>query len=138
MRKMVFWPRFEPGLTRESPKKSMPIYEYEPVDHDCQMCPNRIEVIQGVNEEPLTYCPQCGLDVRRVVSCASFKVGVESSPEQAGKKGFTTWKRVEKGRWEKVAGPGVDVLVGNPDDIAQVEAEKAPPPKVLDLDQTDA
>jgi putative FmdB family regulatory protein len=113
----------------------MPVYEYEPVDHDCLMCEGRIEVIQGVNEEALKYCPHCGMDVRRVVSRARFKVAGElPQMDKAGKKGFTTYKRAEKGIWERVDGVGPDVIAGSKEDIAAVEAEKQSPKKVVDLD----
>ena len=111
----------------------MPVYEYEPDDRDCLMCEGRVSVIQGVNEEHLKYCPWCGLDVKRVISRASFKVGTQSTPEQAAAKGFTTFKKSEKGVWEKLAGEGADFLVGSKEDMAQIEAEKKPAPK-LNLD----
>ncbi len=87
----------------------MPIYEYEPVDRDCQICSGRIEVIQKHDEPALEYCPTCGLSVGRVVSQASFHVD-RSSIESAGKKGFTTFRRLEKGRYEKVSGEGPNVI----------------------------
>jgi putative FmdB family regulatory protein len=112
----------------------MPIYEYEPVDHDCVMCPNRIGVIQSISDEPLTYCPDCGMDVRRVVSQVSINLRSTSSAVEAGKKGFTTWKKAGEGTWEKVAGPGADVIVGDPRDVQAVKQEQAPR-KRLDLDK---
>lgn len=83
----------------------MPIYEYEPIDRDCLMCPNRIEVLQGIEDDTLAICPRCGLSVSRVVSRASIKVSRDVDPEKAAKKGFSTFKRIGKGAWEKVAGP---------------------------------
>lgn len=114
----------------------MPIYEYEPDDRECLMCDGRIEVIQSISEEALQFCPQCGLEVKRVVSRASFKIGRASGADKAAARGFTTWKRAEQGKWEKVAGEGVDMIVGSQEDIAAVEAEKAKPAKVVDLDQS--
>src|SRR5579864_3177842 len=99
----------------------MPIYEYEPDDRDCLMCEGRIEVIQGLDEETLKYCPQCGLEVKRVVSRASFKIARASGADKGAAKGLTTWKRAEKGKWEKIAGPGVDMIVSSPEDVAAVE-----------------
>jgi putative FmdB family regulatory protein len=102
----------------------VPIYEYEPDDRECLLCDGRVDVMQAVDEEPLTYCPTCGLEVRRVISRASFKLAVDSSADRAASKGLTTWRRVESGKWEKVAGPGVDMIVGTQEDVAAVEAEK--------------
>jgi putative FmdB family regulatory protein len=86
----------------------MPIYEYEPHERDCLMCEGRVEVLQGVSEEALRYCPYCGLEVRRVISRASVQVRTAVDPESAAKKGFTTFRRAGKGVWEKVASPEQD------------------------------
>lgn len=95
---------------RKSVGRGVPIYEYEPVDHDCLMCPNLVMAVQGVNDEPLQYCPDCGLEVRRIVSKAAFKLS-KGGPDEAAKRGFSTFRKAEKGVWEKVAGPGVDGIV---------------------------
>ncbi|MBS1718437.1 MAG: zinc ribbon domain-containing protein [Armatimonadetes bacterium] len=84
----------------------MPIYEYEPVDHDCKQCHGRFEMLQRVDEEALTVCPTCGKACRRVVSRPSFKMDTNTSPDKAAEKGFTTYKRSGKGNYERVAGSG--------------------------------
>jgi putative FmdB family regulatory protein len=112
----------------------VPIYEYEPDDRECFICNGRVEAIQNINDEPLKYCPTCGLEVRKVISKATFKIGLQSSPEKAAEKGFTTYKRAEKGKWEKVGGHGPDMIVGSKEDMQAVEDEKKPPKKVVDLD----
>ena len=114
----------------------MPIYEYELEDRDCQMCPGRFEALQDLEEEPLKFCPGCGLPCRRVVSRASFSIRKGTDPDSAAKKGFTTWKRASKGAWEKVAGPGVDAIVSSEEDKKAVAEEKEKP-KVIDLDAED-
>lgn len=40
----------------------MPTYEYA-----CSSCEHRFDVRQGFNDAPLTDCPQCGANVRRVL-----------------------------------------------------------------------
>lgn len=112
----------------------MPIYEYEPTEHDCQMCPNRISAIQAIGDAPLAFCPHCGMDVKKVVSRATFAVPKIANADRAGEKGLTTFRRVEKGKWERIGGPGVDMIVGTDEDMAAIEAEKTCP-KVLDLDE---
>ncbi len=112
----------------------MPVYEYEPDDRDCLMCDGRVAVIHGIEEPPLKYCPHCGLDVRRVISQVTFRLAGEAPKmDKAGNKGFTTYKRAEKGVWERIDGVGPDAIVGSKEDIAAVEAEKKAP-RVLDLD----
>jgi putative FmdB family regulatory protein len=111
----------------------VPVYEYEPEGRECFLCDGRVAAIQGLSEEPLRHCPWCGLDVRRVISRATFKLATGGA-EAAARKGFTTWRRTEKGSWEKVAGSGVDAIVGAPEDVAAVEAEQRAA-RVLDLDK---
>lgn len=113
----------------------MPIYEYEPTDHDCLICNGRVEVLQGITDAPCEICPTCGLGVKRVVSRAQFKLDKKPSDEKSADRGFTKFKRVEKGKWEKISGPGVDMIVGTPEDVAAVEESKKPK-KVIDLDKT--
>jgi putative FmdB family regulatory protein len=113
----------------------MPVYEYEPVDRDCLMCDGRFGVIQSVSEDALNVCPYCGMDVRRVISKASIKVAKDASPDKAGSKGFTTYRRVEEGKWERISGEGVDRVVGSEEDIAAVKQEQKPT-KVWNVDES--
>ena len=47
----------------------MPIYEYKSKDGaHCKVCKNTFEVRQGIDDEPLTRCPECGAEIRRVFS----------------------------------------------------------------------
>jgi putative FmdB family regulatory protein len=48
----------------------MPIYEYECKSRKaaCQKCVKPFEIIQGVNEKPLSQCPWCGEEVRKLIS----------------------------------------------------------------------
>ncbi|MBS1702376.1 MAG: zinc ribbon domain-containing protein [Armatimonadetes bacterium] len=115
----------------------MPIYEYEPCDRDCFICENRLQMMQGISEDALDLCPFCGMEIKKVVSRASFNLRKHHGAEDAGAKGFTTYKRSEKGVWEKVGGEGADYLVGSKEDMAAIEAEKQKPAKKLDLDKTE-
>lgn len=88
----------------------MPVYEYEPDDRECLICDGKVAILQEVGEEPARYCPHCGLEIKRIVSKASFSFAKDASPEEAAKKGFTVYRRLETGVYEKAAGEGVDVL----------------------------
>jgi putative FmdB family regulatory protein len=47
----------------------MPIYEYKSRNGaHCKLCKNKFEVRQGINDEPLKKCPECGAEIRRVFS----------------------------------------------------------------------
>ncbi len=113
----------------------MPIYEYEPDDRICYICNGHLEILQSIQDDPLKACPYCGLGICKVVSKVTFHSRKGDLIEKAGKKGLTTFKKVDKNTWERVSGEGVDTIIGTPEDVAAVEAEKAPPPKVIDLDK---
>ena len=47
----------------------MPIYEYKAAGNaHCKLCKVRFEVRQGINDEPLSRCPECGAEVRKLFS----------------------------------------------------------------------
>lgn len=46
----------------------MPIYEYQ-----CQACEHRLEALQRVSEPPLTTCPDCGGELRKLMSAPAFQ-----------------------------------------------------------------
>lgn len=84
----------------------MPIYEYAPEGHECLICDGRVEVMQGIKDEPLKFCPTCGLDVKRLISRPAFKIDSGVSADKAAEKGFSTFRRVGHGQYEKIAGEG--------------------------------
>jgi putative FmdB family regulatory protein len=46
----------------------MPIYEYE-----CLQCGKRTELLQRMDEAPLAACPECGGQVRKLLSAPAFQ-----------------------------------------------------------------
>lgn len=88
----------------------MPIYEYEHTDQKGPECEDRIEVIQTMSEDPLAVCPECGNPVKRVISQASFAMGINLNPDKTAKQGFTTYRKTGKGTYEKAGGDGPDML----------------------------
>jgi putative FmdB family regulatory protein len=48
----------------------LPIYEYEAAGpgRPCRKCAFSFEVIQRLNDSPLTSCPDCGKEIRRKIS----------------------------------------------------------------------
>lgn len=46
----------------------MPIYEYQ-----CTSCNERHEIIQRISEEPLTHCPKCGGDMKKLISSPAIQ-----------------------------------------------------------------
>jgi hypothetical protein len=102
----------------------MPIYVYEHVYDRCPISGDVFEVIQGSDEEPLRYCPGCGLEVRRTVGPVNIKLTPRFDPERAARRGFTTWRKTGDGQWEKLAGSGVDAIVAAPEDIEAIRQER--------------
>lgn len=47
----------------------MPVYEYE-----CSGCRNVFEVQQRIADAPLASCPECGGEVRKIISMSSFQL----------------------------------------------------------------
>jgi putative FmdB family regulatory protein len=41
----------------------MPTYEYE-----CKKCSHGFEVFQSMSDNPITICPECGGEVRRIIN----------------------------------------------------------------------
>jgi len=90
----------------------MPIYEYRPVsDASCEHCANGFEAMQKLSEAALSHCPQCGAAVQRQLSAPRIgKAGPSLEPSNLEKHGFTQYKRVGQGVYEKTAGKGPDVI----------------------------
>jgi len=61
----------------------MPIYEYQAADAKiaCLHCRYGFEVFQKISDKPLTECPQCGNNVKKIISWCRAAV-VENSVEQ--------------------------------------------------------
>ena len=62
----------------------MPIYEYE-----CRQCGKRTELLQRMDDAPLATCPECGGEVRKLLSAPAvqFKGSGWYVTDYAGKKG---------------------------------------------------
>jgi putative FmdB family regulatory protein len=46
----------------------MPIYEYE-----CSQCGHRSEELQRISDPPLTECPECGGEYKKLISAPAFQ-----------------------------------------------------------------
>jgi putative FmdB family regulatory protein len=92
----------------------MPIYEYAAVEKGCPHCEARFDVLQKMADEPLTHCPQCNADVRRVISAPSVAVGGSHVLQENhfSKRGFTQYRKAGGGVYEKTAGDGPKFISG--------------------------
>ena len=94
----------------------MPFYEYaldsNDSDSGCSYCRARFTVLQKISDEPIAHCPVCGSSVRRIISPPHVVSGKahqlkESNIEKAG---FTQYKKIGKGVYEKTAGKGPGII----------------------------
>lgn len=46
----------------------MPLYEYL-----CNQCKQRVEIIQSIKDDPITVCPRCGGDVKKLISAPAIQ-----------------------------------------------------------------
>ena len=90
----------------------MPIYEYQAAgDKGCDHCSSAFDVMQKIADEPLKFCPRCHNPVRRKISRPNLANPTTSlSRENIENHGFTQFKKVEKGVYEKTAGKGPDFI----------------------------
>lgn len=90
----------------------MPIYEYQATGPDsCDYCIDGFDVMQKLSDEPVKFCPECYNPVRRKISAPNLaSLAPSLSNENIEKHGFTQFRKVEKGVYEKTAGKGPDFI----------------------------
>ena len=80
----------------------MPLYEYEICDGECLVCGGKFTLRRPVTAAPLTQCPACKKPVRKVISLFNTPSFMKPlSVTDAKKAGFTVYKRLNKGEYEK-------------------------------------
>ncbi len=86
----------------------MPIYEYVAKIEGCAICREGIEVLQRLSDPPLAACPECGATLERVLSAPQIVAGQAHVLREShvAKHGFTQYRKVGKGKYEKTAGKG--------------------------------
>jgi putative FmdB family regulatory protein len=92
----------------------MPSYGYQAsTAQSCAECSNGFEVIQKINDDRLTVCPNCGAAVRRVITAPHLATQSPSLDEKnLAKHGFTQYRKAAKGVYEKTTGKGPDFIKG--------------------------
>jgi len=90
----------------------MPIYEYQAAGGDsCDNCATGFDAMQKLSDEPLKFCLECHNPVRRKISRPNLASPAPSlSKENIEKHGFTQFRKVEKGVYEKTAGKGPEFI----------------------------
>jgi putative FmdB family regulatory protein len=77
----------------------MPLYEYELCEGECAACGGSFTLQRPLSAAPLTKCPACKKSVRKVFS--TFNSPQKLSVTDAKKAGFSVFKRVHKGEYER-------------------------------------
>ncbi|WP_170113063.1 FmdB family zinc ribbon protein [Ahniella affigens] len=92
----------------------MPIYEYvaATAGEACDHCRNGFDELQRLSDSDLKFCPICTQPVVRRISAPALATSGSHllKEDHFSKRGFTQYKRVEKGRYEKTAGNGPDTF----------------------------
>jgi putative FmdB family regulatory protein len=80
----------------------MPLYEYEPKEGPCGICKGRFTLNRPVSAPELVQCPLCRKPVQKLISGFNTpRVTAPVSVSDAKKAGFSVWKRVGKGEYER-------------------------------------
>lgn len=80
----------------------MPTYVYELCEGDCLACGGTFEINRPIDREPLTQCPLCRKEVRKVIGAPSVpRIMKPTSFTDAKKAGFGVWKKTSKGEYER-------------------------------------
>lgn len=93
----------------------MPLYEYRhDRDHGAE-CQESFEVLQSINDAPLDHCPVCGFPCHRVLSSFATIRNEQAMfrPKNLERLGFTQYKRVGHGQYEKTCGKGPPLIRGD-------------------------
>ena len=90
----------------------MPIYVYKPTtETNCDYCENGFHYLQKIADEPMSQCPECSLPVKRIITAPNIAGSSPSlSEENISKHGFTQYRKLEKGVYEKTAGEGPGII----------------------------
>lgn len=93
----------------------MPIYEYTAITKGCHFCENHFEKMETFSAPALSHCPQCGSEIRRIISAPTVVSGQAHRQKESHieKHGFTQYRRAGKGVYEKTAGKGPQFISGD-------------------------
>lgn len=77
----------------------MPVYEYEHLDQGCARG-KQFEITQSINADRLEQCPDCGGEVRRLISLVAINTPKTNSDLKS--LGFTKLVKRDDGIYENV------------------------------------
>ena len=74
------------------------------------MCRQGFEVSQKLTDKPVQHCPRCGAAVKKIITTVHVHTGLTSntgntlSNKNIAKHGFTQYRKVAPGQYEKTVG----------------------------------
>lgn len=77
----------------------MPIYEYEHIEKPCHLG-KTFDINQSIHDKPLSACPDCGGQVRKLISHCNFRSPKTNS--ELRNLGFTKLVKRDDGVYENV------------------------------------
>lgn len=89
----------------------MPIREYVPVEPPgCALCCYGFERLERFDEPALAACPACAGPIRHALGAVTVVSGQAHVLREGhlARQGFSQYRRVEKGKYEKTTGDGPD------------------------------
>lgn len=94
----------------------MPIYRYAVVCADGSHG-EPFEILQGINDDPLSEHPETGEPVERLVTAPARPMRTPMGDgtvkdKDLGRLGFTKYEKTGDGRYEKTTGKGPDRIIG--------------------------
>lgn len=78
------------------------VYECEAEGEGCEKCRNGFEIMQSLNDDKLTTCPECGARIRRVIFAPELMHSRTDLHYRAKRAGFKCLKKVQKGEYETI------------------------------------
>lgn len=87
----------------------MPIYVYRAkTTTDCCLCAESFELTRKLSEPELTSCPECSGPIEQIITPPNIAGGSNHRLQEGHleKHGFTQYRKVQKGVYEKTAGKG--------------------------------
>lgn len=93
----------------------MPIYTYRSTEAGCDYCAPGFDLMQKLADAELTACPRCGAPVKKQLCAPALAIGGAHllNEKRVGDKGFTQYRKIGKGVYEKTAGKGPDIIQGD-------------------------
>ncbi len=96
----------------------MPLYTYENIhdDRHCTYCLGGFDVMQKLSDPVFTHCTHCGNPIKKIITAVNLNGKTTTSPKSTlsekniTKNGFTQYRKVSKGQYEKTAGKGPDTI----------------------------